>query len=158
MKKWIIYNFIVAFAVYWLSNLLLWFPWSFNPTFGMILMLTLGTTLWAVASYFCLIYFPEKKIIKGALINAFILLFSAIIMDFVFFGIIRNAMEELYHITTLYGYVFLLILPIIIAILFRKKITENDKELTRPLFIKAATLGIFCLAQLILIIILDINI
>jgi len=47
VKKWILYNVILCFAVYWASNLLLWFPWSYSTTPGMIFMLTLAPVLWA---------------------------------------------------------------------------------------------------------------
>jgi len=46
MNKWILYNILVGFAVYWTSNLILWFPWSISTVLGMTLMLTISPIIW----------------------------------------------------------------------------------------------------------------
>ena len=86
----------------------------------------------------------------------FILL--AVIMDYIFFGIIRNAMEQLYHPTTFYGYGFLICLPFIAVLGFRKRIERNKKEIHKSDFIKAGTIGLICFGLLTLIIIYGIEI
>ena len=114
MKRWIVYTVIIGFAVYWASNLLLWFPWSYSPALGMTIMLTASPFLWAYMTFLCLKTYPAKTYWKGALFNAIIFLFLSVILDYIFFGIIRDANEELYHPTTFYGYGFLICLPFIV--------------------------------------------
>lgn len=157
MKKWILYNFIVGFAVYWASNLLLWFPWSINTWFGITLMLTVSPILWVFSTFLCLRTFPKEKLINGAILNSIIFLLLAVIMDYIFFGLIRNAMEQLYHPTTFYGYGFLVGLPFIGILGFRKKIEQNKRNIHNPDFIKAGTIGLICFGLLTLIIIYKIK-
>ena len=157
MKKWVLYNFIVGFAVYWASNLLLWFPWSINKWFGITLMLTVSPILWAFSTFLCLRTFPKEKLINGAILNSIIFLLLAVIMDYIFFGLIRNAMEQLYHPTTFYGYGFLVSLPFIGILGFRKKIEQNKKIIHNTDFIKAGTIGLICFGLLTLIIIYKIK-
>ena len=45
MKKWVLYTLTLGFATYWASNLLLWFPWSYSITLGIVLMLTIAPTI-----------------------------------------------------------------------------------------------------------------
>ena len=158
MKKWILYIIILGFATYWASNLMLWFPWSYSATLGITLMLTLGVALWAFVTFLALKTYPKTELINGALIIALIFLLLSVIMDYIFFGLIRNAMEELYHPTTFYGYGFLLVWPLILALIFKKKIFERKKNTTNSDIIKAGISGLICFGALTLIIILGIEI
>ena len=158
MKKWLTYCFLLVFAVYWVSNLFLWYPWSYSPTLGMILMLTVSPLAWAYTVYLSLITSPEENIYKGALSIAVIFLITAIVLDYVFFGIIRNALEELYHPTTIYGYGFLLVLPFLVSWILKRKILSKKREVSRKLQISALVVGLSCLLILVLIITLDLNI
>jgi len=154
MKKWIFYTFIIGFAAYWASNLILWFPWSYSSTLGVTLMLTVTPVLWAYVTFLALKTFPENKIVKGALIISLIFLFLAVIMDYVFFGLIRNAMEQLYQHTTFYGYGFLIFWPFLLALIFRKRITQFKRPATNTHILKAGIWGIICFGILTLIIVL----
>ena len=158
MNKWILYTLSLGFAAYWASNLLLWFPWSSSPTLGITLMLTLAPVLWAYMTFLSLKTYPKAQLIKGALIIALIFLLLAVIMDYIFFGLIRNAMEELYHPTTFYGYGFLIIWPLILALIFKKKIIRLNKTTSNLDIIKAGISGLLCFGALTLIIILGIEI
>ncbi len=158
MKAWLIYIILLVFAVYWVSNLFLWYPWSYDSTLGMILMLTVAPVAWAYTIYLALITYPKNQLIKGAFIIAIVFVLSAIVLDFIFFGVIRNAIEELYHPTTLYGYGFLLMLPFIIAVLMRRKISLNKKKVKKKGQLKAGVVGVLCLSVIILIIVLDLQI
>jgi hypothetical protein len=158
MNKWILYTAILGVAVYWASNLLLWFPWSYSTTLGMTLMLTVAPVLWAYVIIRALKSYPKMEILKGALIIAGIFLFLAVIMDYLFFGLIRNAMDELYHPTTLYGYGFLAAFPFILAILFKRKILGRKRLATNSEILKAGIIGLICLVTVTLIIILEIEI
>ena len=158
MKVWLINTFLLAFAVYWISNLFLWYPWSYNATLGMVLMLTASPLIWAYTIYLALITFPKDQLIKGTLTIAIVFLFTAVVFDYIFFGIIRNAMVELYHPTTLYGYGFLLLLPFIIYVLFKKKIISRKRKIQWREPLLAMSIGLFCLATLTLIIMFDLRI
>ncbi|WP_319592521.1 hypothetical protein [uncultured Draconibacterium sp.] len=158
MKAWILYNIIVGFAVYWMSNLILWFPWSINPVLGMTLMLTVSPIIWLISTFSCIRTFPKKNILIGAVYNSLIFLVIAVVMDYVFFGLIRNAMEQLYHPTTFYGYGFVASIPFIAAFGLRKKIEERKGDVRQSDFVKAGTTGLVCFGSLTLIIILGIEI
>lgn len=158
MNKWILYTAILGFAVYWASNLLLWFPWSYSTTLGMTLMLTLAPVLWAYVIVLALRSYPKMELLRGALIVAVIFLLLAVVMDYLFFGLIRNAMDELYHPTTLYGYGFLAAFPFILAFLLKRKILGRKKMATTRDILKAGISGLFCLVTLTLIIVLGIEI
>lgn len=153
MNKWYLYTSFLGFAAYWASNLLLWFPWSYSSTLGIILMLTLGPVLWAFVMFLALKTFPETNLIKGATIISIIFILLAVVMDYIFFGLIRNAMEQLYHPTTFYGYGFLLVLPFILALIFKNKITRLKKLVTKSDLVKTFLTGITCFGILTLIII-----
>ena len=158
MNKWILYTAILGVAVYWASNLLLWFPWSYSTTLGMTLMLTVAPVLWAYVIILALKSYPKMEILKGALIIAGIFLLLAVIMDYLFFGLIRNAMDELYHPTTLYGYGFLAAFPFILAILFKRKILGRKRLATNSDILKAGIIGLICFVTVTLIIILGVEI
>jgi len=156
--KWFLLNLTVSFSFYWLSNLVLWFPWSINPNLGITLMLTIAPLLWGVGIYFCLIRYPGDKLIKRAIFNSFILLVNAVIQDFIFFGLIRKAIHDLYQPTTFYGYAFLMTLPFIEIIIFKNLIIKQNRQIKANDFFLIGTLGVVCFVTLLLIIKLDINI
>ena len=158
MRKWIIYTIVLGFATYWASNLLLWFPWSYSTTLGITLMLTVAPILWAFATYLALKTYPKSELIKGASIIAVVFLLLAVIMDYIFFGLIRNAMDELYHPTTFYGYGFLIAWPLILALILKKKISKRKIITTNSNIIKAGISGLILFGILTLIIILGIEI
>ncbi len=149
---------VLGFTTYWASNLILWFPWSYSATLGITLMLTLGVSLWAFMTFLGLKTYPKTDLLYGAFIIALIFLILSVIMDYIFFGLIRNAIEELYHPTTFYGYGFLLVWPLILALIFKKKILKRKTKTTNSDIIKTGISGLFCLLTLTLIILLKIEI
>lgn len=158
MKKWFLYLLILGFAAYWASNLILWFPWSYSAALGMTLMLTVTPVLWAYITFMALKTYPKEELLKSSLIIAFVFLFLAALMDYIFFGLIRNAMEDLYHPTTFYGYAFLVCWPLILAFILKKKIQTRKKKLSNVNMLKAGLIGIGCFLALTLIIVLKIEI
>jgi hypothetical protein len=121
-------------------------------------MLTVSPLLWAVATFMCLRTFPKSNLLFAALFNSGTFLLLAILMDYVFFGLLRNAMEQLYHPTTFYGYGFVASLPFIAVLGFRKKIEQEKRDVAISDFLKAGTLGFICCGILTLIIMLNIAI
>lgn len=94
----------------------------------------------------------------GAVYNSLIFLVLAVVMDYVFFGLIRNAMEQLYHPTTFYGYGFVVSMPFVVGLGFRKKVEERKRDASPSDFIKAGTIGLVCFSLLTLLIILGVEI
>ena len=158
MLRWSIYVVILGFAVYWASNLLLWFPWSYSAVLGMTLMLTVAPILWAYVTFLCLRSYPGRNRLGGAAKVAVILAMLAVGMDYVFFGLIRNAMEQLYHPTTFYGYGFLISLPFLVGLLFKNRIHRNKRAPSNNDLAIAGISGMICFGVLTLIIVLGIEV
>lgn len=156
--KWLIYNMTVSFSFYWAGNLILWFPWSINPTLGIALMLTIMPLLWGIGIYFCLIRYRGEKLITGVIINSIIILMNAVIEDYIFFGLIRGAMKDLYQPTTFYGYGFLISIPFIELLFFRKLIVRKKRQIETNDYILIGTFGAICLLILTAIIKFEINV
>ncbi len=150
-RKWTFYTALVAFSTYWLANLLLWYPWSYDPVWGMTIMFAGVTPIWFYAVYHCLKKYNGKKLMQGALYTAIIFTGIAVILDYIFYGIIRNAMAELYHPTTFYGYAFLLSLPFIEVLLLRKSINRSS-PITWKHSAKFSIIGILSLLAIVLIV------
>jgi hypothetical protein len=156
--KWIILNLKVSFSFYWINNLILWFPWSINPNLGITLMLTIAPLLWGVGIYYCLIRYPGDQLLKGAVISSLILLMNAVMEDYIFFGIIRKALHDLYQPSTFYGYAFLMTIPFIEILIFRKLIIKRKQQIKSNDYFLIGIPGLVCLVILMLIIKLGINV
>ena len=156
--KWLLYNLTVAFSIYWAGNLILWFPWSMNANLGIGLMLPIMPLLWGTGIYHCLIRYNGQKLLTGVIINSITLLNIAIVADYLFFGLIRGAMDDLYQPTTFYGYGFLIAMPFLELLFFKKIIIRKRCSVTANDFISAGTMGFISLLILIAIIKFDIKI
>jgi hypothetical protein len=156
--KWLLFNITVVFAIYWAGNLLLWFPWSIDANLGIGLMLTIMPLLWGFGIYHCLIRYKGEKVLTGVIINSIIMLVIAVVSDYIFFGLIRGAMDDLYQPTTFYGYGFLIIMPFLELLFFKKLIIKKRCPLTAKSFISFGAIGLLSLLILIAIIKFNINI
>jgi hypothetical protein len=156
--KWLLFNLTIAFSLYWAGNLLLWFPWSINANLGIVLMLTIMPLFWGIGIYYCLISYKGNKIITGVIINSIIMLVSAVVSDYIFFGLIRGAMDDLYQPATFYGYGFLIMMPFLELLFFKKLIIKKRCPLTANRFISFGAIGLSALLILIAVIKLDIKI
>ena len=156
--KWLLFNITVVFAIYWAGNLLLWFPWSIDANLGIGLMLTIMPLLWGFGIYHCLIRYKGEKVLTGVIINSIIMLVIAVVSDYIFFGLIRGAMDDLYQPATFYGYVFLTIMPFLELVLFKKLIIKKRCPLTAKSFISFGAIGLLSLLILIANIKFDIKI
>ena len=156
--KWLLYNLTVAFTLYWAGNLFLWFPWSINANLGIGLMFTIMPLFWGIGIYHCLIRYKGEKVLTGVIINSIIMLVSAVVSDYIFFGLIRGAMDDLYQPSTFYGYGFLVAIPFIELLFFRKLISKNKRQIKTNDFVLIGMLGAICLLALIVIIKYDIKI
>jgi hypothetical protein len=156
--KWLLYNLTVAFSIYWAGNLILWFPWSINANLGIGLMLTIMPLLWGIGIFHCLIRYKGQKILTGVIINSIIVLIIAIVADYIFFGLIRGALEDLYKPTTFYGYGFLATMPFLELLFLKKIIIRKRRSITANDFITVGVIGLSSLLILIAIITLNIKI
>lgn len=150
--KWLLYNLTVSSSIYWTGNLILWFPWSINTYLGIALMFTLVPLLWGIGIYNCLIRYQGEKLITGVIINSVIILINAGIEDYIFFGLIRGAMKDLYQPITFFGYAYLVTIPYIELLLFRKLIIVKKREIVANDFIMIGAPGAVCLIILTVII------
>lgn len=157
ISKWILYNILVCFTVYWLSNVILWYPWSMNERLGQILMLTINPILWGYASYNCIITFPKENILRGILLNSLIFEIVAIGSDLLFFAAIRNAMDKLMQPTTIYGWMFVFFFPFVFYLLFGKRILKNKKKLEKTDFLIPLYIGVICFAIIVIILVFNIK-
>ena len=147
MGKWFLYNFAVAFTFYCTGNIILWFPWSINENFGIAMMLSVMPLFWAVGMYLCLVRYNGKKLLTGCILTALIMVVSSILLDCIFFGLIREAWNDLYKPTTFYGYGFLVALPFVEFFLFKKMILRKTRNILTKEFIP---LGIVSLISIII--------
>ncbi|MFB6341894.1 hypothetical protein ACE1ET_09230 [Saccharicrinis sp. FJH62] len=145
-----------AFSLYWMSNLILWFPWSFSPHLGMILMLTSGTFIWTWGSFHALRRFPGELLYKAALIVAILFVSISVFMNYIFFDVIRNGAEDLYQPTTYYGYAFVAAVPFLEVLILKNRLQLKKLVLKKGLILYGAP-GIISIILLALIILLDIK-
>ncbi len=157
ISRWVLYCVTVCFAVYWLSNLILWYPWSINERLGQILMLTINPLLWGFASYCCIKKYPDSNKFKGVLLNSLIFILEAIVSDLILFAGIQKAMDKLMHPTTLYAWGFVATVPFIIYLLFKRRIRENKATLTKQNFKIPLSIGLFSFAIIAIILVFNIR-
>ena len=156
-KNRTLFTFLTALSIYWTVNLILWFPWSISTTLGITLMLTAAPFIWAYGIFKCLRKYPSGKMLKVAALISSIYLLVAVISDYFFFGILRNAMTELYQPTTFYGYAFLVALPFALIFCFSKSLKVKEDITNRELF-SFLILGFLSISLLICIIKFNITI
>ncbi len=157
INKWILYNVIVCFAVYWLSNLILWYPWSINEQLGQILMLTVNPLLWGIASYSCIRKYPKTIILKSVLLNSLIFISEAIISDLILFAGIQKAADKLMQPTTFYGWGFVATVPFFIYLLFKNRIRKNKGTLVKQNFKIPLSVGLFSFVIITIILVFNIR-
>ena len=154
MKKWLLYSFAVTFTFYCAGNIILWFPWSINANLVIAMMLSVMPLFWAFGMYLCLIRYNGENLLTGCALTALIMVVGSVILDFLFFGLIREAWNDLYKLTTFYGYGFLAVLPFIEFFLFKKMILRKNRNILAKDFIP---LGIVSLVSIIIQTIILIN-
>jgi len=123
----------------------------------MTLMLTVAPVIWAFGIIQCLKKYRGQNIIYGAILTSLIYISLAAVTDYIFFGLIRNAMKDLYHPTTLYGYLFLISLPFLLVLIFPKLLRKKE-DIERQDFMRYSIMGILSLLMIVLIIKLNITV
>lgn len=141
------YTVLMTLLLYWLSNLILWVPWSISPLWGMTLMLTLNPLIWGVGEYACLMRFPGQHEWKNTLAVSLIMVGLSVISDYLFFDVALHS-NDVWHPTTFYGYAFVGTLPFVIRLMFRRRLRAHPKgaekkELRRLILVNVLIVSIF---------------
>ena len=121
-QLWWTVTILMIMCMYWLSNVVLWVPWSHNPQLGILLMLTVYPLFWAAGIYICLA--SENRtgnLMKKALVVASLAVGISLIFDYLFFAVYMGS-KDVWHITTFYGYAWLVILALGEAFFLRKSL------------------------------------
>ena len=90
-QLWWTVTILMIMCMYWLSNVVLWVPWSHNPQLGILLMLTVNPLFWAAGIYICLA--SENRtgnLMKKALVVASLAVGISLIFDYLFIDIRRG--------------------------------------------------------------------
>lgn len=143
---WLAVTSLMVFCLYWLSNVVLWVPWSHSPQLGIILMLTVNPVFWGVGIYVCLACESGVgNLMKKALLLALIAVGISLLSDYLFFAVYMES-KDVWHITTFYGYAWLAVLAFGEALLLKKKLMAKQYPVTKKLFF---VLGVFLLVLLL---------
>lgn len=140
-KLWWATTVLLILCMYWLSNVVLWLPWSYNPDLGILLMLTVNPVFWGVGIYRCLACKGGmENLVKKTLVVALIAVGISLVSDFFFFAVFMGS-KDVWHITTFYGYAWLVVLAFGETFLFRKRLAARQVVATqKTLFILSACL------------------
>lgn len=130
-RRWWAMVILLVTCMYWLSNVVLWLPWSYSPRLGIILMLTVNPVFWGTGIYYCLACQGGiEALMKKALVVSLIAIGISLISDFLFFAVFMGS-KDVWHITTFYGYGWLVVLAFGEAFLFRKRLEIEQYVATK---------------------------
>lgn len=117
---------LTIMVLYWLSNVVLWLPWSYNPQLGILMMLTVNPIFWGIGIYFCLACGSNvESLVKKTLIVSAVAVGISLISDYLFFAVYLKS-KDVWHITTFYGYAWLVVLAFGEAFLLRKRLKRRQ--------------------------------
>lgn len=137
-QQWWMASTLMIMCLYWLSNVVLWVPWSQNPQLGIVLMLTVNPVFWAAGIYVCLVHENRaENLMKKAFVVALLAIGISLISDYLFFAVYLGS-KEVWHITTFYGYAWLAVLAFGEVLLLRKKLVARQYAVTPKLLLTLA--------------------
>lgn len=147
-RLWWMFTVLTVMCLYWLSNLVLWAPWSYNPRLGILLMLTVNPLFWGIGIYACLSCGSNAgNLMKKALLVSLVAVGVSLVLDFLFFAVCMES-KDVWHITTFYGYAWLVILAFGEALFLRKRLLAGHYVVTvRLLLFLVSVLLLLCLLQ-----------
>lgn len=143
---------LTIMCLYWLSNVVLWMPWRYNPQLGMGMMLTVNPIFWGVGLYSCLACEGgARSLVRKAMWVSLIAVGISLISDFLFFAVYMGS-KEVWHITTFYGYAWLVVLTFAEALLLRKRLMDKRQVATKKrLLILASCLLLLWILQILFV-------
>ena len=134
-QLWWTVTILMIMCMYWLSNVVLWVPWSHNPQLGILLMLTVNPLFWAAGIYICLASVNRTgNLMKKALVVASLAVGISLIFDYLFFAVYMGS-KDVWHITTFYGYAWLAVLTFGEVLLLKKKLLTRQYAVTTRLLL-----------------------
>ncbi|MBS6240204.1 MAG: hypothetical protein KH897_17975 [Bacteroides sp.] len=134
-QLWWTVTILMIMCMYWLSNVVLWVPWSHNPQLGILLMLTVNPLFWAAGIYICLASENRtENLMKKALVVASLAVGISLISDYLFFAVYMGS-KDVWHITTFYGYAWLAVLTFGEVLLLKKKLFARQYAVTTRLLL-----------------------
>lgn len=155
---WTFFAIGTGFALYWISNVILWFPWSISDALGITIMLTIQPLVWAFGIVQVLRRWPGRSLWVAAAWTALIMLIMSIASDLVFFGILRSALDDLLRPTTYAAYGWVALLPLIVVLFGRGWLRRHAAVTTSRAIVVAFAIGFVAMAVIAGIIAFDIRI
>ena len=119
-RKRLLWYILIGFSLYWLSNVLVVFPWIISKTLGIIAMF-LSTFLWGYMAFYCLNHAPKNEWNRDTISMALSFLITCVVQDYFFYAVYRGIPEELYEPTTFIAYGVTFFLPFIVRYLILMK-------------------------------------
>lgn len=139
---------LIIMCLYWLSNVVLWVPWSQSPQLGIALMLTVNPIFWAAGIYICLVHENNtENLIKKALWITLLAIGISLVSDYLFFAVYMGS-KDVWHITTFYGYAWLAVLTFGEVLLLKKKLLSKQHTVTAKLLLILTACLLFLLCFL----------
>lgn len=134
-RLWWTATVLMVVCLYWLSNVVLWLPWSYSPQLGIVMMLTVNPLFWGAGIYACLACRNgEGSLMKKALIVSLVSVAISLVSDYLFFAVCMKS-KDVWHITTFYGYAWLVVLAFGEVFLFRKRLASKQYAVTGKLLL-----------------------
>jgi hypothetical protein len=116
----LLWYILVGLSLYWISNLLVVFPWIISKTLGIIAMI-LSTVLWGYMAFYCLKHVPVKRWNKETFLMALCFLITGMVQDYFFYAVYRGIPKELYEPTTFLAYGLTFLLPFFVRYVILKR-------------------------------------
>lgn len=110
-QLWWIFTVLTVMCLYWLSNIVLWVPWSHSPRLGMLLMLTVNPLFWGIGIYACLSCGSNAESDEEGVVCIIGCCGNIFTFGFSVFAVCMES-KDVWHITTFYGYAWLVILAL----------------------------------------------
>lgn len=134
-RLWWAVTILMILCLYWLSNVVLWIPWSYSPQLGIVMMLTVNPLFWGAGIYTCLACRKgDENLMKKALMISLVAVGISLISDYLFFEVCMNS-KDVWHVTTFYGYIWLVALAFGEVFFLRKKLANRQFIATTKLLL-----------------------
>lgn len=121
----LLWYILIGISIYWLSNALVIFTWLISKTLGIIAMF-LSVILWGYMSFYCLKHAPRKEWNKDVFSMALSFLITAVVQDYLLYGVYRGVPDELYEPTTFLAYGLVFLMPFFVKYIILMKYTLRN--------------------------------
>ncbi len=133
---------LIGITLYWVSNVLVVFPWIISKTSGIIAMF-LSTFLWGYITCYCFRHVPVKERNRDTIFMGISFLFTGVVQDYLLYAVYREVPDELYEPTTFLAYGLIFILPFLVRyVIMRKDGSITVRMVTGTKLMTTAIIGI----------------